>query len=123
MSELRNRAVVIKQQGHDFLLLLTYAGVLEWHREQSKKLYSGGSSPLTRTICTLNSSGRQTSLENCGYRVSGMGLDTSGVRHTYGVRSIMDSTAVCGTASLSSILSVPTMRSCQIGYVVDCKSI
>ena len=27
---------------------------------------------------------------------------------TYGVRSIMASTAVCGTASLSSILSVPT---------------
>ena len=26
-----------------------YAGVLEWHRGQSKKLYSGGSSPLTRT--------------------------------------------------------------------------
>ena len=26
----------------------------------------------------------------------------------YGVRSIMASTAVCGTASLSSILSVPT---------------
>lgn len=40
----------------------------------------------------------------------------------YGVRSIMASTAVCGTASLSSILSVPTihMGSGQDGYVGGC---
>ena len=39
---------------------------------------------VAKSICTLNWRGRQTSLENCGYRVNGMGLDTSGVRHIWG---------------------------------------
>ena len=31
-------------------------------------------------IWRVNSSGLETSLENCGYRVSGMGIDTSALR-------------------------------------------
>ena len=35
-----------------------------------------------KRIWRVNSSGLETSLENCGYRVSGMGIDTSALRHT-----------------------------------------
>ena len=34
-----------------------------------------------KRIWRVNSSGLETSLENCGYRVSGMGIDTSALRH------------------------------------------